>query len=177
MSAIAFIRRPTACDILVHFNRSDYPNHRSAWGFCQTWLRRASNAPCPEADVPYAARACSDQVVASIPAGTAFCYQRTDGFPDAPYSATSHVNPRGTVSLTEEEALRLGATGEPENFVPYNSKNILSYDVPPTEDTGAELYQYAEDDHVPAPPDSDDEEERDPAPIQQMPIRPTRRSR
>jgi hypothetical protein len=87
------------------------------------------------------------------------------------------VNPRGTVSLTEEEALRLGACGEPENFVPYNSKNILSYDVPPTEDTGAELYQYAEDDDVPAPPDSDDEEERDPAPIQQMPTRPTRRSR
>lgn len=139
MSATAFIRRPSSCDILVSFNNPYYPNHLRAWRFCQRWLRMASNNRFPEADLNYDEREFwRDQIVASTPVGTAICYCMHDGFPEAPYSDTYDVNPRGTVSLTQQEALLLGCEGEPEGFVPYASEGILSYDVPPTDDTDTE---------------------------------------
>jgi len=158
MSATAFIRRPSSCDILVSFNRPGYPNHLRAWRFCQRWLRLTSQNTCPEADVPYDERGVDgywcDQTVASTPVGTAICYCLHDGFPEAPYSESSQVNPRGTVSLTQQEALLLGPEGEPEGFVPYASEGILSYDRPPTEDTDTE--------DVPAPAPSSDTQETPP---------------
>jgi hypothetical protein len=147
MSAIAFIRRPTACDILVEFNRLDYPNHRYAWQFCQTWLRLASENTCPQADVSYDYRGVGsfwqDQIVAAIPAGTAICYQLHDGFPDASYSATYQVNPRGTVRLSHEEALLLGPTGEPDGFIPFESEGIWSPERRTAEELDDELDNYA----------------------------------
>jgi hypothetical protein len=146
MSATAFIRRRAACDILVSFNNPYYPNHLRAWRFCQRWLRMASNNRFPEADLNYDEREFwRDQTVASTPVGTAICYCMHDGFPEAPYSETSQVNPRGTVSLTQQEALLLGPEGEPENFVPYASEDILSYDRPPMDDSDTE------DGQVPVP--------------------------
>jgi hypothetical protein len=165
MSATAFIRRPTACDILVEFNRSDYPNHRSAWQFCQAWLRSVSENTCPEAEVSYDYRGIGsfwqDQIVAAIPAGTAICYELHDGFPEASYSATYKVNPRGTVRLTQQEALLLSPTGEPDGFIPFESEGIWSPERRTREELDDELdnyaaERYAEEKWIPAAKEEED---------------------
>jgi len=128
MSANAFIRRPNACDILIEFNDPYTLNHQSAWEFCQTWLLYASGDTCREAHIPYEQRGASgfwhDQVVGTTEVGRAICYCMHDGMPLDHYSDTYPVNPRGTVALTQEEALMLGANGEPDGFVPYASQDI-----------------------------------------------------
>jgi len=73
--------------------------------------------------------------VGTTEAGSAICYCLHDGFPEAPYSDTCDVNPRGTVALCSEEAFLLAPTGEPEGFVPYASEAIWRPSSPPLQES------------------------------------------
>jgi hypothetical protein len=154
MSHIAFIRRPNHCDILIRAH-DGYMNNYSAWEFCQKWLRTTSSVlgePYPpEALDTFQERVSQNRhalwdtlTVGSTRYGTAMIYNTSHhDFPLEPYSATSEVNPRGTVSLTPDETFQLGPEGEPSWFIPFESEGIWHPERRTAAEMDRELDRYA----------------------------------